>query len=87
MKKCLLRLLVSNIIWLFLVRGELCGHCFKSTIPTDDYHCSGNVEVDFSELCAFLGMKDIPTVNTKQPTSSTHENVGEDSGKQEVLLI
>ncbi|XP_044027570.1 leucine-rich repeat-containing protein 71 isoform X2 [Siniperca chuatsi] len=45
----------------------------------DEYQCSGNVEIDFPGLCAILDMKDIPAVNTKQPTSSTSETEGGDT--------
>ncbi|KAM9340237.1 leucine-rich repeat-containing protein 71 [Symphorus nematophorus] len=48
---------------------------------TDEYQCSGNVEIDFPRLCALLDMKDIPAVSTKQPTSSsTTETEGVDEG-------
>ncbi|KAM6903843.1 leucine-rich repeat-containing protein 71 [Lycodopsis pacificus] len=40
---------------------------------TDEYQCSGKVEIDFPGLCALLDMKDIPTVSTKQAASSTTE--------------
>ncbi|XP_030267786.1 leucine-rich repeat-containing protein 71 isoform X2 [Sparus aurata] len=42
----------------------------------DEYQCSGNVEIDFPGLCALLDMKDLPTVSTKQPASSTTESEG-----------
>uniref|UniRef100_A0A3Q3GWR7 Leucine rich repeat containing 71 n=1 Tax=Labrus bergylta TaxID=56723 RepID=A0A3Q3GWR7_9LABR len=37
---------------------------------TDEYHCSGNVKIDFPRLCALLDIKDIPAVNTKQHISA-----------------
>ncbi|KAM6974354.1 leucine-rich repeat-containing protein 71 [Tautogolabrus adspersus] len=45
---------------------------------TDEYHCSGNVEIDFPRLCALLDIKDIPAVNTKQQDSTYTETEGED---------
>jgi len=51
---------------------------------TDEYQCSGDVEADFPGLCALLDVKDIPTVITRQPASSTTDTEG---GKQELLLI
>ncbi|KAG7225499.1 hypothetical protein INR49_027494 [Caranx melampygus] len=37
---------------------------------TDEYQCSGKVEIDFPRLCALLDIKDIPAVSTEQPASS-----------------
>lgn len=54
----------------------------KTLYPTDEYQCSGNVEIDFPGLCALLDMKDLPAVSTKQPASSTTESEGGVTGKQ-----
>ncbi|XP_067217702.1 leucine-rich repeat-containing protein 71 [Chanodichthys erythropterus] len=35
----------------------------------DDYQCSGNLELDFTELCKVLGVKKIPSVKMKQSKS------------------
>lgn len=59
----------------------------KKHSPTDEYQCSGNVEIDFPGLCALLDMKNIPAVCTKQPASLTTETEEEDTGKQELLLM
>ncbi|XP_060916288.1 leucine-rich repeat-containing protein 71 [Labrus mixtus] len=48
------------------------------TLTFDEYHCSGNVQIDFPRLCALLDIKDIPAVNTKQHGSTYTENEGED---------
>uniref|UniRef100_A0A3B1J9A2 Leucine rich repeat containing 71 n=1 Tax=Astyanax mexicanus TaxID=7994 RepID=A0A3B1J9A2_ASTMX len=37
----------------------------------EDYQCSGNVELDFPELCALHGMREIPLVKLKQPLVSS----------------
>ncbi|XP_061598273.1 leucine-rich repeat-containing protein 71 [Cololabis saira] len=37
----------------------------------DEYHCSGNVQIDFPALCALLNVKEIPAVWTRHSTSST----------------
>ncbi|KAM4540021.1 leucine-rich repeat-containing protein 71 [Odontesthes bonariensis] len=51
-----------------------------STAQTfDEYQCSGNVEIDFPALCALLGMKDIPAVCIKCPSSCTTETEGGDT--------
>uniref|UniRef100_A0A8C1SKD7 Si:ch211-81a5.5 n=1 Tax=Cyprinus carpio TaxID=7962 RepID=A0A8C1SKD7_CYPCA len=34
----------------------------------DDYQCSGNLELDFTELCKLMGLKQIPSVKIKQST-------------------
>uniref|UniRef100_A0A1A8PY60 Leucine rich repeat containing 71 n=1 Tax=Nothobranchius rachovii TaxID=451742 RepID=A0A1A8PY60_9TELE len=36
-----------------------------SALTFDEYQCTGNVETDFPELCALLGVKNIPEVRTK----------------------
>ncbi|XP_058608699.1 leucine-rich repeat-containing protein 71 isoform X2 [Onychostoma macrolepis] len=36
----------------------------------DDYQCSGNLELDFTELCKLMGVKEIPSVKIKLSTSS-----------------
>ncbi|XP_065804019.1 leucine-rich repeat-containing protein 71 [Labrus bergylta] len=57
------------------------GHTPNEKLPTltfDEYHCSGNVKIDFPRLCALLDIKDIPAVNTKQHVSTYTENEGED---------
>ncbi|XP_074469194.1 leucine-rich repeat-containing protein 71 isoform X1 [Sebastes fasciatus] len=38
----------------------------------DEYHCLGNVEIDFPRLCALLHMKDIPAVSTVNTASAAH---------------
>nr|XP_029134361.1 leucine-rich repeat-containing protein 71 [Labrus bergylta] len=66
------------------------GHTPNEKLPTltfDEYHCSGNVKIDFPRLCALLDIKDIPAVNTKQHVSTYTENEGEDMGKRELILI
>lgn len=78
MKICLLRPLVS--IRMSLVSAR-CTVIVLTCCPTDAYECSGNVEIDFPGLCAFLDMKYIPSVNTKKPASSTPEGEAEDSCK------
>ncbi|XP_054910006.1 leucine-rich repeat-containing protein 71 isoform X2 [Poeciliopsis prolifica] len=35
----------------------------------DDYHCTGNVEVDFPMLCSLLNMKDVPPVIRQIPSA------------------
>lgn len=50
-------------------RGELFGHFLLTHFSTEQYQCSGNVESDIPELCALLGIKDIPLVNAKPPAS------------------
>ncbi|XP_042363090.1 leucine-rich repeat-containing protein 71 [Plectropomus leopardus] len=52
----------------------------------DEYQCSGNVEIDFPGLCALLDMKDIPSVRTKQPASSTTEPEGGDTEESQSQL-
>uniref|UniRef100_A0A8B9HQ28 Si:ch211-81a5.5 n=1 Tax=Astyanax mexicanus TaxID=7994 RepID=A0A8B9HQ28_ASTMX len=42
--------------------------CFSlCSFVKEDYQCSGNVELDFPELCALHGMREIPLVKLKQP--------------------
>ncbi|XP_056153987.1 leucine-rich repeat-containing protein 71 [Lampris incognitus] len=38
----------------------------------EDYQCSGNLETDFPELCALLGMKQAPAVKAKHPNPETN---------------
>ncbi|XP_072226170.1 leucine-rich repeat-containing protein 71 [Leuresthes tenuis] len=45
----------------------------------DEYQCSGNVAIDFPALCALLGMKDVPAVCIKSPSSRTTETEGGDT--------
>ncbi|XP_022538733.2 leucine-rich repeat-containing protein 71 isoform X1 [Astyanax mexicanus] len=53
----------------------------KSPAQTiEDYQCSGNVELDFPELCALHGMREIPLVKLKQPLVSSPPT---DSGETE----
>ncbi|XP_051949365.1 leucine-rich repeat-containing protein 71 [Xyrauchen texanus] len=37
----------------------------------DDYQCSGNLELDFLELCNLMGVKEIPSVKLKQETQES----------------
>lgn len=62
-------------------RGELFGHFLLTHFSTEQYQCSGNVESDIPELCAFLGIKDVPLVNAKPPASAL-EAVEEGSGRR-----
>lgn len=39
------------------------------SLTLDDYQCSGNLELDFTELCKLLGVKKIPSVKMKQSKS------------------
>ncbi|KAM8839922.1 leucine-rich repeat-containing protein 71 [Spinachia spinachia] len=43
----------------------------EASKDADGYQCSGNVEIDFHELCALLDIKNIPTVCTEHPATST----------------
>lgn len=38
-------------------------------LTLDDYQCSGNLELDFTELCKLMGVKKIPSVKLKQSKS------------------
>uniref|UniRef100_A0A8C6PB69 Leucine rich repeat containing 71 n=1 Tax=Nothobranchius furzeri TaxID=105023 RepID=A0A8C6PB69_NOTFU len=49
---------------------------------SNEYQCTGNVETDFPELCALLGVKNIPEVCTKSSTITRSEGV--DAGKRSV---
>lgn len=42
---------------------------FEIYSPTDDYQCSGDVEIDFPGLCALMDVEDIPSVSIKCPVS------------------
>ncbi|XP_054601068.1 leucine-rich repeat-containing protein 71 isoform X1 [Nothobranchius furzeri] len=46
-----------------------------SALTFDEYQCTGNVETDFPELCALLGVKNIPEVCTKSSTITRSEGV------------
>ncbi|XP_072530769.1 leucine-rich repeat-containing protein 71 [Salminus brasiliensis] len=46
----------------------------------EDYQCSGNLEMDFPELCALLGTREIPSVKLKQPIVASPAT---DSGETE----
>ncbi|KAM6958733.1 leucine-rich repeat-containing protein 71 [Aplochiton taeniatus] len=37
-------------------------------LSIDDYQCTGSLEVDFPELCALLGVREIPAVTPRTPT-------------------
>ncbi|XP_076864214.1 leucine-rich repeat-containing protein 71 isoform X3 [Brachyhypopomus gauderio] len=37
----------------------------------DDYRCSGSLELDFPELCALAGVRNIPNVRLRQPTATS----------------
>lgn len=51
-----------------------------SPLPTSDvYQCTGNVERDVPELCALLGIKDVPLFNIKRPSPPV---LDEESGEQ-----
>ncbi|XP_043993965.1 leucine-rich repeat-containing protein 71 [Gambusia affinis] len=39
----------------------------------DDYHCTGNVEVDFPMLCSLLNMKEVPPVIRQIPSAVESE--------------
>lgn len=39
------------------------------SLTLDDYQCSGNLELDFTELCKLMGVKKIPSVKLKQSKS------------------
>ncbi|XP_026784228.3 leucine-rich repeat-containing protein 71 [Pangasianodon hypophthalmus] len=53
----------------------------------DDYECSGNLEVDFPELCAVVGLREIPDVrpliaaspSTERTTESSQEKIFSES--------
>ncbi|KAI1901520.1 hypothetical protein AGOR_G00035270 [Albula goreensis] len=46
----------------------------KSPVQTiDDYQCCGSLDVDFPEVCALLGMTEIPAV-TPRPKTTTSQN-------------
>lgn len=62
-------------------RGELFNNFLLTHFSTEQYQCSGNVERDIPELCALLGIKDIPLVNAKPPASAL-EAVEEGSGRR-----
>ncbi|KAM4631484.1 leucine-rich repeat-containing protein 71 [Polymixia lowei] len=51
---------------------------------TDDYQCSGNLEIDVTELCALLGMKEILAVTAKHPASPNPATDKDNIGKQPV---
>ncbi|XP_041665912.1 leucine-rich repeat-containing protein 71 [Cheilinus undulatus] len=53
----------------------------------DKYQCSGDVEIDFPQLCALLDIKDIPAVSTKQRGASNTETEGAEPSKKELILI
>ncbi|XP_026204728.1 leucine-rich repeat-containing protein 71 [Anabas testudineus] len=62
------------------------GQTPNETLPVqtfDEYHCSGNVEIDFPGLCALLDIKDIPAVSTMHPVSSTAETTSEAGDTEE----
>ncbi|XP_017570867.2 leucine-rich repeat-containing protein 71 isoform X1 [Pygocentrus nattereri] len=51
----------------------------------DDYQCSGNLEMDFPELCALAGINEIPLLKLRQLTAafpSTDSGAMEDSQTQ-----
>ncbi|KAK2830517.1 hypothetical protein Q5P01_018448 [Channa striata] len=61
--------------------SKMSGQTLNETFPSrtfDDYHCSGNVEVDFPGLCMLLDVKDVQTVRTKCPVSYTSENTSQE---------
>lgn len=58
---------------------------FHTHSLADEYHCSGNVEIDFLGLCILLDIKDIPAVKVKHPVSSTTDTDVEDTGEPVLL--
>ncbi|XP_069041587.1 leucine-rich repeat-containing protein 71 isoform X2 [Lepisosteus oculatus] len=42
-----------------------------SSKSTEDYQCTGNLEADFPELCALVGMREIPPVTLRPRTGVT----------------
>ncbi|KAM9434129.1 leucine-rich repeat-containing protein 71 [Clarias gariepinus] len=48
----------------------------------DDYQCTGNVEVDFPELCAILGLKKVPDV---RPLIAHSAERAKDSSQEQIL--
>ncbi|XP_043074091.1 leucine-rich repeat-containing protein 71 [Puntigrus tetrazona] len=60
----------------------------ESPKTADDYPCSGNLELDFTELCKLMGVEEIPSVKIKQAASMSGgamENSKEDSQFQSSL--
>ncbi|XP_053540295.1 leucine-rich repeat-containing protein 71 isoform X3 [Ictalurus punctatus] len=57
----------------------------------DDYQCSGNLEVDFPELCALVGLREIPEVRplTAAPPSSKRamENIQDQIFSESCMTI
>nr|XP_020441698.1 leucine-rich repeat-containing protein 71 isoform X2 [Monopterus albus] len=65
--------------------SKVSGLTTNETLPAqtfDEYQCSGNVKIDFHELCTLLNIKDIPAVSTKLLVSSTTEKETEDNQSQ-----
>ncbi|KAI2653046.1 Leucine-rich repeat-containing protein 71 [Labeo rohita] len=46
------------------------GKCFVVSLTLDDYQCSGNLELDFTELCKLMAVKEIPSVKIKRSAST-----------------
>lgn len=52
------------------------GKCFVVSLTLDDYQCSGNLELDFTELCKLMAVKEIPSVKIKRSASTNRGVMG-----------
>ncbi|XP_066529956.1 leucine-rich repeat-containing protein 71 isoform X2 [Hoplias malabaricus] len=65
--------------------SKIAGLIFEDKCPVqtiDSYQCSGNLEMDFPELCALVGLSEIPIVKLRQPipaVTPTDNNAMEES--------
>ncbi|XP_065138173.1 leucine-rich repeat-containing protein 71 [Paramisgurnus dabryanus] len=54
-----------------------CGTEKEPQKTADDYHCSGNLEVDLPVLCKLTGVREVPTVKIRQPAPSSESGIME----------
>ncbi|KAL4624844.1 leucine-rich repeat-containing protein 71 isoform X2 [Arapaima gigas] len=57
-----------------------CDQMFVSCVCANEYQCCGILEADFPEVCALLGMREVPLV-TLQPRGSEGSQFSTGSGK------
>lgn len=50
-------------------------------LSTDDYQCCGSLDVDFPEVCALLGMTEIPAVTQRKKTAASQNAEQSTMGK------
>ena len=86
---CIVSVEGKGFTFFILSRDRLCVFLyFEICFLSEPYHCTGNFEVDYTELCRRAGMTEIPPIVTrsKAPGPAPHV-VAQDTKPVSLLLL